>query len=102
MINVADYISLILEKKGWNRTRLMNELIKIESKIGDRRSDLKTIKEYLEGVLPFRPKILDKWEIALGLKEGALMSMVAPPITKDGKDELKRTLETLRKVRREL
>ena len=102
MINVADYISLILEKKGWNRTRLMNELIKIESKIGDRRSDLKTIKEYLEGVLPFRPKILAKWEIALGLKEGALMNMVAPPITKDGKDELKRTLETLRKVRREL
>ena len=102
MINVSDYISLILEKKGWTRTRLSEKLRDIEIKLGDRRTDKDTISKYLNGELPFRPKILAKWEIALGLKEGTLMNMVAPPITKDGKDELKRTLETLRKVRREL
>ena len=99
MINVCDYILMILDKKKWSRNRLIEELNKIERKLGDRRTDSETVKEYLKGELPFRPKILAKWEIALDLREGTLMNMVSPPITKDGKEELRKTLEILRKVR---
>jgi len=102
MINVSDYIKMILEKKGWTKTRLCSEINKIDVKLGDKRTSVQVIVGYFEGKDTFRPKILAKWEIALGLKEGTLMNMVAPPITKEGKEELKKTLEILRKVRKEI
>lgn len=102
MINVSDYILWILEKKSWSKTRLCEEINKIEVKLGEKRTSLSVIVGYFNGKDVFRPKVLAKWEIALDLKEGALMNMVSPPISKEGKEELRKTLETLRKVRREL
>jgi transcriptional regulator with XRE-family HTH domain len=98
MINVSDYIKLILEKKGWTRVRLCEEINKIEAKLGESRTTKNVLSYYLNGDFAFRPKILAKWEKALGLKEGTLVNMVLPPITKEGKDELRETIERLRKV----
>lgn len=98
MINVSDYIEMILNKKGWSRTKLCEEINKVESKLGEKRTTIPNITQYLSGVWTFRPKILAKWEIALGLKEGTLMNMVAPPITKEGREELKETINKLRRI----
>jgi len=98
MINVSSYILMILEKKGWTRTKLCEEINKIESKLGEKRTTVNNVSQYLNGVWAFRPKILAKWEIALGLKRGTLMNMVMPPITKEGKVELEETIERLSKV----
>jgi hypothetical protein len=98
MINVSDYIVMILDKKKWSRARLCEEINKIESKLGDKRSSNQDITNYINGRWAFRPKILAKWEKALDLREGTLMNMVMPPITKEGKDELKETINRLRKV----
>ena len=102
MINVLDYIKLIMEKKKWTQAKLVEELNRIEKIIGDNKTQKQQVSEYLNGVFPFRPKILIKWELALGLKEGTLANMVSPPMTKEGKEELKKTIENIRKARKEL
>lgn len=98
MINVADYIRILLEKKGWTKTKLCDEINKIEKELGEKRTVPQNITNYLNGMWAFRPKVLAKWEKALGLKEGTLMNMVAPPITKEGKEELKETINKLRRI----
>lgn len=98
MINVSIYIKMILEKKKWTQRKLCEEINKIESKLGEKRTSVPVISGYFEGKDTFRPKILAKWEKALGLREGTLVNMVMPPITKEGKEELKKTIERLRKI----
>lgn len=98
MINVADYISMLLEKKGWTKVKLCDEINKIEKELGERRTDRQNITNYLNGTFAFRPKVLAKWEKALGLKEGTLVNMVMPPITKEAQEELKETINKLRRI----
>ena len=95
MLSVADYIKLILKKKKWTRVRLCKELNKVESKLGDSRTTTQNITNYLNGYWEFRPKILVKYEKALGLKFGTLINMVSAPISKDSKRELKRIIEKI-------
>jgi len=98
MMNVSEYILLILVKKKWTRAKLCEEINRIESKLGEKRTAVQDIANYINGRWAFRPKILAKWEKALELKEGTLMNMVMPPLTKEGKQELKETIERLRKA----
>ena len=99
MINVANYIAMLLEKKKWTRLKLCDEINKIEKELGESRTTPQNITNYLNGNWAFRPKILVKWEKALGLKEGTLYKMVMPPLSKEGKEELKETIEKIRKVK---
>lgn len=96
MIDVAGYIKLILQKKKWTYRKLCDELNKIEQKLGDKRTKVENISNYLNGQLPFRPKVLVKYELALDLPFNTLISMVTEPISKEGKLELQ---ETIKKVR---
>lgn len=98
MINVSNYIVMLLEKKKWTRTKLCDEINHIEAKLGEKRTMPQNITSYLNGTWAFRPKILAKWEKALGLKSGTLVSMVVPPLTKEGKEELKETIDRLKKI----
>ena len=98
MINVANYIQMLLEKKKWTKVKLCDEINKIEKELGEKRTVPQNINSYLNGTWAFRPKILAKWEKALGLKEGTLMNMVMPPLTKEGKDELRETINKLRRI----
>ena len=98
MINVADYISMLLEKKGWTRVKLCDEINKIEKELGEKRTDRQNITNYLNGQLPLKPKTLAKWEKALGLREGTLINMVVPPSSREGKEELKETINKLRRI----
>lgn len=95
MINVSDYIKLILKKKKWTNTKLCQELNKIEAQLGDSRTSPQNITNYLNGLYDIRPKWLVKVEKALNLQPGLLISMVAPPSSKEGQKELK---EIIKKV----
>ena len=95
MINVSDYIQMILHKKKWTNAKLCQELNKIEEQLGESRTTPQNISNYLHGQWPFRSKILVKYEKALGLQPNTLVSMVAPPTTKEGQKELK---EIIKKV----
>lgn len=95
MINVSDYIQMILHKKKWTNAKLCQELNKIEEKLGESRTTPQNISNYFHGQWSFRPKVLVKYEKALGLQPNTLVSMVAPPTTKEGQKELK---EIIKKV----
>lgn len=95
MIDVTEYIRMILKKKNWSQRRLCEELNKIEEKIGDKKTHPQNISNYFGGQWPFRPKVLVKYEKALDLPLGTLYEMVELPKSKNGMKELK---EMIRKV----
>ena len=99
MISVIDYIKLVLKKKNWTNQRLCDELNKIESQLGESRTSRQNISNYLNGQWDFRPKVLVKYELALGLPVGTLIKMVAPPLTKNGQKELEETIKKVREVK---
>lgn len=96
MLTVNDYIKLVLQKKKWTNIKLCQELNKIEEKLGEGKTTPQNISNYLHGQWSFRPKVLVKYEVALGLPFGTLINMVKEPLSSDGKKELK---ETIKKVR---
>lgn len=96
MINVREYIDLVLKKKNWSRVKLTEEMNKVEEKLGDARSSKQNITNYLNGTHEMRPKWLAKVEVALGLPTYTLINMVEPPTTKESQRELK---EIIKKVR---
>lgn len=98
MIDVSTYIKLILKKKKWTNKRLCEELNKIESQLGESRTTPQNITNYFNGMWAFRPKVLVKYEKALGLPQMTLVNMVAPPSTKDGQKELKEIIKKINEV----
>lgn len=99
MINVSDYIQMILHKKKWTNAKLCQELNKIEEQLGESRTTPQNISNYLHGQWPFRSKILVKYEKALGLQPNTLVSMVAPPTTKEGQKELKEIIKKVGEIK---
>lgn len=99
MINVSDYIQMILHKKKWTNAKLCQELNKIEEQLGESRTTPQNISNYFHGQWSFRPKVLVKYEKALGLQPNTLVSMVAPPTTKDGQKELKEIIKKVGEIK---
>ena len=99
MINVSDYIQMILHKKKWTNAKLCQELNKIEEQLGESRTTPQNISNYFHGQWSFRPKILVKYEKALGLQPNTLVSMVAPPTTKEGQKELKEIIKKVGEIK---
>ncbi len=99
MINVSDYIKLILKKKNWTNIKLCEEINKIEEKLGDSRTTRQNITNYLNGNHDMRPKWLVKVERALELPQGTLVKMVAPPNSKEGKSELKELIKKVGEIK---
>lgn len=99
MLNVSEYIQLILKKKKWTSTRLCQELNKIEEQLGESRTTVQNISNYFHGQWSFRPKVLVKYEKALGLQPNILVSMVAPPSSKEGKKELKEIMKRVGEIK---
>lgn len=99
MINVSDYIQMILHKKKWTNVKLCQELNKIEEQLGESRTTPQNISNYFHGQWSFRPKVLVKYEKALGLQPNTLVSMVAPPTTKEGQKELKEIIKKVGEIK---
>ena len=99
MINVSDYIQMILHKKKWTNAKLCQELNKIEEQLGESRTTPQNISNYFHGQWPFRSKVLVKYEKALGIQPNTLVSMVAPPTTKEGQKELKEIIKKVGEIK---
>ena len=99
MINVSDYIQMILRKKKWTNAKLCQELNKIEEQLGESRTTPQNISNYFHGQWSFRPKVLVKYEKALGLQPNTLVSMVAPPTTKEAQKELKEIIKKVGEIK---
>lgn len=99
MINVSDYIQMILHKKKWTNAKLCQELNKIEEQLGESRTTPQNISNYFHRQWSFRPKVLVKYEKALGLQPNTLVSMVAPPTTKEGQKELKEIIKKVGEIK---
>ena len=100
MLNVNEYIKIILKKKKWTLKQFAEAINQVKQKAGlDGKITSQNISNFLNQTDDkhiLRPKQLCIWEKALGLNQGTLMSMVAPPSTKEAKKELK---EIIKKVR---
>lgn len=99
MINVSDYIKLILKKKKWTNVKLCQELNKIETQLGDGKTTPQNITNYLNGYHDIRPKWLVKVEKALELEQGILINMVASPSSKEAQKELKEIMKKVKEVK---
>lgn len=99
MLNVSQYIQLILKKKKWTLQRFADEINKVKQKVGitsiTTTQNISNFLKQVDNKHVLRPKMLVLWEKALGIPQGTLSSMVAPPISKEGQKELK---EIMRKV----
>lgn len=90
MIDVRQYIQLVMEKKGLTQSELVRRINAIEKEHNEKRLHLQNLNECLNERLPFRPKLLIKIELALELPYGTLVNMVMPPLSKSGKEELEK------------
>lgn len=98
MINVIDYVKLIIKKKKMTRTDFCRRINKVEEKLGDKRTHLENITYWFNEKTTIRPITLLKWEKALDLTEGTLVSMVGLPKTREGLREYKKMRDKLREV----
>lgn len=99
LINVTDYIKMILNKKKWTLTKFAEEINKVKKQVGiDSKTTTQNISNFLNQADKdhiLRPKQLCLWERALGLAPYTLTNMVAPVASKEGQKELK---ELMKKV----
>ena len=102
MLNVNEYIKLILKKKKWTHKQFANAINEIKRKVDlDGKITPQNISNFLNQTDDkhiLRPKQLCIWEKALGLNQGTLMSMVAPPSTKEAKKELNEIMKKVGEV----
>lgn len=100
MMNVAEFIKVLLKKKKWTNMKLCRELNKIEEKLGEQRTTKQNITNYLNGYWEFRPKVLVKYEKALRLPQGTLINMVSPPTSIEARRELKSKIREINEIER--
>lgn len=99
MLNVSEYIQLILKKKKWTLQQFADNINQVKQKIGiesvTTKQNISNFLNQVDNQHVLRPKMLVLWECALGLQPNTLVSMVTPPSSKEGQKELK---EIMRKV----
>lgn len=100
MLDVSQYIKLILQKKKWTLKQFADEINKVKEQVGiNSKTTPQNISNFLNQVDDnhiLRPKQLVLWEKALDLPLGTLYEMVELPKTREGMRELK---EMIKKVR---
>ena len=96
MINVSDYIKIVLKKKKMSNIELTKKINEIETKLGNKRTSPQNITNYLNGFNTITKKWLVKVECALDLPLGTLLNMVIEPSSRESKKEID---ELITKVR---
>ena len=96
MIDVNEYIKILLKKRKWTLQQFADNINLVKKKIGiDSITTKQNISNFLNQVdnkHTVRPKQLCIWEKALGLSQGTLINMVAP-VGKEGQKELKKLMK---------
>ena len=96
MIDVSDYIKLIIKKRKISNRELCRRINEIEKRLGDKRTSPQNITNYLNGSHTITQKWLVKVECALDLPIGTLISKVKSPVGSVSKKEI---IELIKKVR---
>lgn len=103
MINVSEYIQLILKKKKWTLQKFADEINKVKQKVGitsiTTPQNISNFLKQVDNQHVLRPKQLCIWEKALGLPQGQLVNMVAPPSSKEGQKELKEIMKKVGEIK---
>ena len=101
MMNIREYIIIVLEKKKMTRREFCNKINKIEEKLGEKKTNYQNITNYLNGTDDKHNigyKMALKMEKALDLPNDTLINMVKNPLTPDVAkdfDKLKKKVRNL-------
>ena len=101
MMNIREYIIIVLEKKKMTRREFCNKINEIEEKLGEKKSNYQNITNYLNGTDDKHNigyKMALKMEKALDLPNDTLINMVKNPLTPDVAkdfDKLKKKVRNL-------
>lgn len=102
MMNISEYVDLILRKKKMSRTDFAKRINRIEEKLGDSRTTVTNITNYLNGYHSIGRRAAARWEVALDLEEGTLLRMVSDPSSREGDKDFKEYMKKLREIRRNI
>lgn len=86
MMNIRDYVIMVLEKKKMTRVEFTRRINKIEEKLGEKKTTNQNITNYLNGTDDKHNigyKMALKMEKALDLPNDTLIKMVKSPLTPD-------------------
>lgn len=101
MMNIREYIELVLSKKKLTRREFCDRINKIEEKLGEKKSNYQNITNYLNGTDDKHNigyKMALKMEKALDLPNDTLISMVKSPMTPDVIKDFNKLKEKVRKL----
>lgn len=101
MMNIRDYVIMVLEKKKMTRAEFTRRINKIEEKIGEKKSTNQNITNYLNGTDDKHNigyKMALKMEKALDLPNDTLINMVKNPITPDVAKDFDRLKKKVRSL----
>lgn len=101
MMNIREYIDLVLSKKKMTRAEFARKINKIEEKLGEKKSNYQNITNYLNGTDDKHNigyKMALKMEKALDLPNDTLINMVKSPMTPDVIKDFNKLKEKVRKL----
>ena len=101
MMNIREYIDLVLSKKKMTRAEFSRKINKIEEKLGEKKSNYQNIINYLNGTDDKHNigyKMALKMEKALDLPNDTLINMVKSPMTPDVIKDFNKLKEKVRKL----
>lgn len=86
MLNIREYINLVLDKKKMTRADFCKKINQIEEKLGEKKTTTQNITNYLNGTddkhnIGYKTAL--KMEKALDLPDDTLLKMVKNPLTPD-------------------
>lgn len=101
MLNIRDYIVLVLDKKNMTRREFTEKINQIEEKLGEKKSSTQNITNYLNGTDDKHNigyKMALKMEKALDLPNDTLINMVKLPLTADAERDFNNLKKKVRNL----
>ena len=101
MLNIRDYIMLVLDKKNMTRREFTEKINQIEEKLGEKKSSTQNITNYLNGTDDKHNigyKMALKMEKALDLPNDTLINMVKLPLTADAERDFNNLKKKVRNL----
>jgi hypothetical protein len=101
MLNINEYIELVLSKKKMTRREFCEKINKIEEKLGEKKTNYQNITNYLSDTTDTHNigyKMALKMEKALDLPNDTLINMVKLPLTDEAKRDFNKLKEKVRNL----
>ena len=96
MLDIFNFINLVLEKKKMTRMDFCREINKVEAKLGKARTRKENISNFLNNKEMPRLETLIKYEFALGLESFTLIKLSGLKYNREKKKELLELIERIK------